>query len=115
MARTSQYKSFMIDNFTVLQGKNAQGNWDIIDMCSSNDLWFHIDDSPSAHFIIKINDEIPSNKIIRTIALLCKKSNKIESKKNFTEIIYGKLENVTKSEKVGMVHCDHKKMKTIRV
>ena len=43
-------------------GKNAEHNSQIISLSSSNDLWFHLDNYPSAHVILHIPDGILLNK-----------------------------------------------------
>ena len=42
-------------NFVIQVGQNAKENWELIDEADDFDLWFHLDDKPSGHVIIKEN------------------------------------------------------------
>jgi predicted ribosome quality control (RQC) complex YloA/Tae2 family protein len=93
---------------TFIIGKNKSENFEVIDMGSKNDLWFHADDISSCHVICLLSDIINIDKkdlryVIKTGALLCKNNtNKLKSLKN-VEIIYTQIKNITKTDVEGCV------------
>lgn len=89
--------------YDILIGVSDQNNWDIITNASQNDLWFHVDDQPSCHVIIKTNNEKKIEKrVIMHAALMCKMNSKAKHQKN-TKIIYTHIKNVTKGDTLGSV------------
>lgn len=52
-----KYQIFEYENekYTIIIGENAKDNWNIIDMADQNDIWFHINNIPSPHIILKSN------------------------------------------------------------
>ena len=89
-------------------GKNAKDNFNIIDMCEPDDLWFHIKNESSCHVIALIASVKELNKkelqeIIEEGAKLCKENTlKVASLKNVA-IDYTFLKNVRKTKIVGSV------------
>jgi predicted ribosome quality control (RQC) complex YloA/Tae2 family protein len=87
-------------------GKNAIGNFTIIDMATPDDVWFHISNDSSAHVIaclpLEKLDKKQKHQIIKQGALLCKNISKYKNKKD-VEIIYSKVRDIEKTETVGMV------------
>jgi predicted ribosome quality control (RQC) complex YloA/Tae2 family protein len=100
---SSQNHSF--SGFDIYIGKNKQDNWDLIDQSNQDDIWFHVANSSSSHVILKTNGsslkDIPKQVITRC-ACLCKANSSSKSVKK-CEIIYTKIENVTKTNRVGEV------------
>lgn len=94
-------------------GKNKNDNFDVIDMGSSNDYWFHAKDESSCHVISVIPDDINKDElryIIKVGALLCKNNtNKLKSISNI-EIIYTKIKNILKTETPGRVLTQNTKV-----
>jgi predicted ribosome quality control (RQC) complex YloA/Tae2 family protein len=89
--------------YDIVIGVNDQNNWDIITNASPNDLWFHVDDQPSCHVIIKTHDNAKIEKrVIKYAARLCKDNSKAKNQKN-TKIIYTHIKNVIKGDAVGSV------------
>jgi predicted ribosome quality control (RQC) complex YloA/Tae2 family protein len=92
-------------SITFYIGKNAQGNWNIIDEANSDDIWFHIADSPSCHVIANVHLDLNKKEkkyVIKQGALLCKQNSKYKSEKNL-KVSYTKIKNVKKTEQVGSV------------
>ena len=93
-------------------GKNKNENFEVIDNATKNDLWFHAKDISSCHVVCEIPDDINKKElsyIIKVGALLCKNNtNKLIGIKN-VEIIYTKIENVTKTNIPGCVTTQHTK------
>lgn len=87
-------------------GKNKNENFEVIDMGSDDDIWFHAKDESSCHVVCEIPDDINKKElryIIKTGALLCKiNTNKLKSLSNI-EIIYTQIKNITKTEVPGCV------------
>lgn len=88
-------------------GGNAQENFDLIDAASPEDIWFHVDNLPSEHVIACIPTDKDINraqlaKIVKQGAVICKQCSKYASIKNLP-IIYSKVENIEKQEKIGSV------------
>ena len=87
-------------------GKNQNENFEVIDMGSEDDLWFHAKDESSCHVVCEIPDDIDKKElryIIKTGALLCKNNtNKLKSLSNIA-INYTQIKNITKTNVAGCV------------
>ena len=87
-------------------GKNKNENFEVIDNATKSDLWFHAKDISSCHVVCELPDDISKKElpyIIKVGALLCKNNtNKLTGVKN-VEIIYTKIENITKTNVPGCV------------
>lgn len=87
-------------------GKNAQDNFDVIDSSHPDDIWFHIENLPSCHIVMKrpmkpmVKKEL--QKMYKQCAVLCKANSKYKSDKNVV-IIYTTIKYVTKTDIVGSV------------
>lgn len=96
---------FLFQNivYTIYEGKNAAGNNYILDLCQGCDIWFHVNESPSAHIVL-VCSGVKGNKIPRQVikrcCCICKASTRTSEK---TEIIYTERENLEKLNKVGTV------------
>lgn len=94
------------DTITYYIGKNAIGNFEIIDMANDTDMWFHVADKPSCHVIACLPNKIKRNDmryIIKIGAMLCKhKDNDI--------IIYTFINNIKKTDIIGMVNVSNEKI-----
>ena len=91
-------------------GLNAKGNFDIIDLSDSYDLWFHIDNKPSCHVIAFIPNNIDDKNmkyIIEHGAKLCKNNSKYKLEK--VKVIYTTIENVKKTKTIGSVEISNEK------
>ena len=94
-------------------GKNKSENFEVIDMGSDNDLWFHAKDVSSCHVVCEVPDDIKKKKelmyIIKIGALLCKNNTqKLVSISN-VEFIYTQIKNVTKTAVAGCVTTQNTK------
>ena len=88
-------------------GENAQDNFDIIDICKPNDLWFHVHKEFSCHVIARMPVDMKYNrnqisKIITQGALCCKQHSKMKTNKN-VEICCTQLVNIVKTNVIGQV------------
>jgi len=93
-------------------GKSQTENVEVIDNGTYSDLWFHAKNISSCHIVAKIPEDIKKDEIkyiIKKGALLCKNNTaKLRTQKNL-EIIYTKLENVTKTNIPGSVIVNNEK------
>jgi predicted ribosome quality control (RQC) complex YloA/Tae2 family protein len=95
-------------DYRVLIGKNAQDNWDLISSSDPEDLWFHCEDIPSCHVVLKENNgkkKIPMN-VLKFCSEQCKLRSQVEKKIN---IIYTKIKNVKKGSDIGSVYTKNTK------
>lgn len=95
-------------------GCNAQDNFDMIDIASRNDYWFHVNNESSGHIIARLPRNIELNKqqinkLIIQGGVMCKKHSKHKSKKNL-EIIYTKVIDVVKTHNIGKVYLRSSKI-----
>jgi predicted ribosome quality control (RQC) complex YloA/Tae2 family protein len=100
-------------NITFTVGKNAKENSTIIEGASPDDLWFHLENLPSEHVVATIPQDLSLDKtqIIKIAiqgAVLCKQYSKFSSKKNLP-IIYTRIKDILKTEKIGCVIALNKK------
>lgn len=99
--------------YKIRVGVSAQDNWNIIDNSEENDIWFHVDDYPSCHVVLSIDDmNKPPKSVIKYCATLCKQGSKVKNSKN-VKIIYTEIKNVQKDVTVGSVTT--KKTKCLRI
>ncbi len=95
--------------FDIFIGTNQKENWEIIDNSDSFDLWFHVDDLPSGHVIIreqlnKLSNTLPiyPNQIISIAANLCKSQSKYKDRTKL-KIVYTQVGNLKKGKEIGSV------------
>ena len=76
----SEGKSFHIfrssDGLIILRGKNSKANMELLRLARPFDLWFHAEDGPGAHCLLKVerNQEIPRESLIEAAVLAGLKS-----------------------------------------
>ena len=100
-------------NFIIRVGQNAKENWYLIDRADDFDLWFHLDDLPSGHVVIKeiLNKKVISTskddffdypyELINIASQYCKAQSKYKNSK--VTIIYTTINNVKKGKDIGSV------------
>ena len=101
------------NNYTILVGKNKEDNFKIIDDSIDTDIWFHIENEPSCHVILKNTYNLRSipKQVIKRCAYICKINSKAKTQ-NLCSVIYTQLSNVIKTEIVGKVAVStYKKIK----
>lgn len=99
------YNNGLKKNITYLIGLDSVGNFSIIDMSASTDLWFHLEDKPSPHVIAKIQDNLSKKElsyIVKQGAILCKSRSKYKSEKKIP-INYTNVGNIKKTSVIGSV------------
>lgn len=84
---------------TIVVGKNASDNWNIIQNSSPSDIWFHNKSFPGCHVIIR--DEEPDCDRIMEAAEMCKENSKYKFKN--MKISYTPISNIILGTSVGSV------------
>lgn len=65
------------DGFIILRGRNAEGNRDLLKLASGHDYWFHAQEGPSAHAILRrahALDEVSERSLLEAAMLTALKS-----------------------------------------
>jgi predicted ribosome quality control (RQC) complex YloA/Tae2 family protein len=114
MKKEERFIQSLQENIEYCVGKNAEDNFDIIDDANDNDIWFHLNNAPSTHIIACIDpnrkyDKKQMKQIVTQGALLCKQNSKKKSDKN-VEIIYAKIKDIEKTDIIGSVNVNNKKI-----
>ena len=94
-------------------GRNQSENFEIIDKCTLNDLWFHANNISSCHVVGIIPEDISKKDkkyIIKIGASLCKKYTKKLKPLNDVEIVYTQLKNIEKTSVLGCVNITNSKI-----
>ena len=101
---------YKIENveYTIEIGQNAKENWDLVDNADLNDLWFHLDNYPSAHIILGNNSSLFNlsdyhNQIISIASNHCKSYSKYGKKLHKVKIVYTQIKNLKKGKEIGSV------------
>lgn len=91
--------------WTIIIGKNKEENWQIIDEAEPTDIWFHVQDIPSCHVILKNTEKLTNigRDVLKRCGLLCKMNSKAKTEKK-TIIMYTPVEFVEKTDYVGEVN-----------
>jgi len=110
------YKTKNIDGFTIYYGKDAIANdYITFEIALDNDIWLHSYQTPGSHVLIKVNDIIPSESVIKAAAEIAAKNSK--SKDTETKVVYCKKKFVKKENgmNIGQVKVDYKNSNFILV
>ena len=103
-------KTLVIDEFTIMIGKDALSNdYLTTKMANDDDLWFRSEDSDDvSHIIIRVKDKLPSPELIKEVAKLAAKNSK-SPKGSKSKIVYCKAKFVKKTSdmKPGQVIVDY--------
>jgi predicted ribosome quality control (RQC) complex YloA/Tae2 family protein len=95
--------TFEATNYTILIGQNAQENTEIVTNAFQHDIWFHVENSPSCHVLLKLQNKtnIPIQ-VLKRCAYLCKINSKAKYEK-ISQIIYTRACNVIPTSIPGKV------------
>ncbi len=94
-----------VDGYTIYIGKNnKQNEFLTLKFANRNDIWFHIQDLPGSHIVLKTNNLELTDEIIYKCASLAKQYSKGSNSLNVS-IDYTPIKNIKKSPsgKLGMV------------
>ncbi|MCJ2164092.1 MULTISPECIES: NFACT RNA binding domain-containing protein [unclassified Pseudodesulfovibrio] len=106
------------DGFTIIRGKNKKANHDMLSKAASPfDYWFHAEDGPSSHVILKRDhpsQEVPDTTLTEAAILCGLKSYRKDDGK--ADIMYALVKDVRKVKgfNLGQVVVD-RKLGTLRV
>ena len=93
-------------DYTITIGKNKEENWQLIDASSPDDVWFHIDNQPSCHVVLKNDDKVKlkdlPRQVLKRAAYLCK-INSASKTQPKCDVIYAPISAITKTLIVGQV------------
>ena len=94
--------------YTIIIGENAKENWELIENSEPDDLWFHVEESSSAHVVVSQDVKSKSDvnypdEIIEVAANLSKQHSKQKNSKKKVQIVYTKILNLKKGKAVGSV------------
>jgi predicted ribosome quality control (RQC) complex YloA/Tae2 family protein len=91
--------------YNILIGTNKYENFQLIDNAVDTDIWFHVENEPSCHVILKNDSRIHDipKQVIKRCAYLCKINSKSKIQ-NKSYIMYTQIKNVTKTEIIGQVN-----------
>jgi predicted ribosome quality control (RQC) complex YloA/Tae2 family protein len=88
-------------------GRDKQDNWDLIDGSKPWDVWFHLEDAPSSHVVLEMENGSGIKNIPRAVlkygAGLCKAHSSSKSEAN-CPIIYTTIDKIEKGREVGSVN-----------
>jgi len=97
----------------LLIGQNCRENDTIVSQGNPDDIWFHLDNISSPHFVLQVNNtHVIPKEYLYQIALLFKdfKSNLPSRYK----VIYTELKNVKKTKTLGTVITTNTKVITVK-
>jgi predicted ribosome quality control (RQC) complex YloA/Tae2 family protein len=102
---------FKNNEYNILIGTNKYENFQLIDESVETDLWFHVENEPSCHVILKNDGQIRDipKQVIKRSAYLCKINSKARTQKECS-IMYTQLKNVSKTKVIGQVNVTHYKV-----
>jgi predicted ribosome quality control (RQC) complex YloA/Tae2 family protein len=115
------------NGYNVYYGRNAKENWELIDNCEENDIWFHIDDYPSSHVILEVCDDTDiSSDLYEYCCKLCVECTPKMKRKNVSrvlhvshvshvKVIYTNCGNIRKGKVVGEVYIENVKLLNYKI
>ena len=94
-------------------GQNAKENFELIDISSPNDLWFHINQQASCHVVATLpQDDTLDKRTLKKIAIqgavICKQCSRHKSESAIS-VMYTLIKNVKKGGNMGSVFVDEYK------
>jgi predicted ribosome quality control (RQC) complex YloA/Tae2 family protein len=86
-------------------GGNRCENANLIETSTSNDIWFHLDEIPSTHVIMKNGDNLNSipRQVIKRCAYLCKINTNAAKSLPKCKVIYTTISNIQTTNIPGRV------------
>jgi predicted ribosome quality control (RQC) complex YloA/Tae2 family protein len=86
------------EGFTIYIGKDAKSNdYLTFNIANDDDIWLHVKGLPSSHVIIKVNDKLPTETVIKYAAELAKKNSKAD-KDDKIIVVYCKKQFIKKDK-----------------
>jgi len=98
-----------IEGFIVYVGKDAKSNDHLtFNVADKEDIWFHVKGVPGSHVVIRVRENLPTETVIKSAALLAKKNSKASKESNVT-VVYCQRRFVKKESGMndGQVKVDY--------
>jgi len=95
-------KQFTINEFVLKIGNNANENDKLLNEANQNDIWFHLENNPSPHGILFVQEDVPNSNTIFQCASYIKEYSKQKNLKN-VKIIYTQRKFIKKTKTIGTV------------
>ena len=90
-----------IDGFIVYVGRDAKSNDHLtFNVADKEDIWMHVKGVPGSHVVIRVRENLPTESIIKSAALLAKKNSKA-SKEDKTIVVYCQRRFVKKERRTA--------------
>ena len=109
-------KKVEFSGFSMLYGRDAQSN-DILtfEIANDEDIWMHAKGVPGSHVVIKVDEKLPTEEILKHAAEIAAKNCKSTSED--VEVVVCKRKFVKKEPQMnpGQVKVDYKNSETIKV
>lgn len=105
-------ETFTFNNttYTIIIGKNAYENTEIVKNAQEHDIWFHVENSPSCHVLLKRIDNLKVPiQVIKRCAYLCKINSNAKYER-ISQIIYTHACNVVPGDIPGKVYSSQCKI-----
>lgn len=95
-------KTFVIDGFNIAVGQNARENDMLTLGASAKDIWFHVENYPGSHVILRNPGKNVGKSTIREVAKLAAAHSKRAGKADviYTEAIYVEKKRFAKAGEV---------------
>ena len=97
------------EGYTILRGKNAEGNQALLKQGQPYDYWLHAADGPSAHAIIRRahpNDTVPEGTLLEAARLVAEKSWQRDDARADIMVALVRHVHAVKGAKAGTVRVD---------
>jgi len=98
-----------IDGFIVYVGRDARSNdYLTFNISDDYDIWMHVKGVPGSHVVIRVRENLPTETVIKSAALLAKKNSKAAKENNAT-VVYCQRKFVKKESGMndGQVKVDY--------
>jgi len=105
-----------VDGFLVMQGRDAESNDELtFEIAQDEDLWFHAKGVPGSHVVVRVDDRLPGDNVIRAAAQMAARN--CRTKEGDVEVVYCKRKFVTKRPGMnpGQVAVDDRNSNKITV
>jgi predicted ribosome quality control (RQC) complex YloA/Tae2 family protein len=74
--KANQYKSFFIDEYKIMLGRNEKENIALLKDAKASDFWFHLQGQTSSHLILSNRKKTIPQHIVKECAKICAKFSK---------------------------------------
>lgn len=109
-------KKVEFGGFNILYGRDAQSN-DILtfEVANDEDIWMHAKGVPGSHVVIKVDDKLPTEDILKHAAEIAAKNSKSTSEDIGIVVCKRKFVKKEPGSNPGQVKVDYTNSETIKV